>query len=105
MHVMKPPPGIFIDNQPRGGGGESIPIINPVTEETWASIQSASADDLERAVSGAERAFEQDWRDLSPGRRAEILFNIARIIRQHRDELAQLDMLSVGKPITDARDE
>src|SRR5439155_3978973 len=102
---MQSSPGIFIDNQPRTGGGEIVPLINPATEETFASIQSASADDLERAVTGAHRAFKQDWRDIAPGRRAEILFNIARLIREHREELAQLDMLSVGKPISDARDE
>jgi betaine-aldehyde dehydrogenase len=102
---MQSPPGIFIDGEARPGGGEAMPIINPATEETWTSVHGASADDVERAVAGAQRAFEQTWRDLAPGARAEILFVIARLIREHRDELAQLDVRSVGKPIADARDE
>src|SRR5213593_54506 len=102
MHLAQ---GIFVDAESRAGAGEEIPIVNPATEETWASVRGACADDIERAVAGAQRAFEQTWRDLAPGRRAEILFGIARLIREHRDELAQLDTHSIGKPITDARDE
>ncbi|MDQ3440610.1 MAG: aldehyde dehydrogenase family protein [Planctomycetota bacterium] len=95
----------FIDGQPHAGGGERITLINPATEEAWAEVAGASAEDADRAVKGAHRAFEQMWRDVTPGKRAEILFAIARLIREHRDELARLDVLSVGKPITDARDE
>ena len=102
---MDAPNGIFIDGHLRSGGGEPIPILNPATEETWTTAQAAGADDVDRAVGGARRAFEQTWRDLAPGRRAEILFAVARLIRAHRDELAMLDVRSVGKPITDARDE
>ncbi|HEV2296556.1 MAG TPA: aldehyde dehydrogenase family protein [Tepidisphaeraceae bacterium] len=98
--------GPFIDGQPDAtADGERIALINPATEETWAEAVSATAADVDRAVTGAQRAFEQTWRDMTPGRRAEILFAIARIIRAHRDELAALDVRSVGKPIADARDE
>jgi betaine-aldehyde dehydrogenase len=98
--------GPFIDGAPVGGaGGERIAIINPATEEVWAEVAPANADDVQRAVTGARRSFEQDWGDITPGRRSEILFNIARTIRDHRDELALLDVRSVGKAITDARDE
>src|SRR5688572_8913857 len=83
----------------------AVSLINPATEEPFAEIPSANADDVDRAAQGAQRAFEQTWRDLSPGRRAEILFESARLIRSHREELAQLDVRCVGKPIADARDE
>jgi betaine-aldehyde dehydrogenase len=95
----------FIDGQPHAGGGERVTLINPATEESWAEVAGASTEDADRAVKGAHRAFEQTWRDVAPGKRAEILFAIARSIRDHRDELARLDVLSVGKPIADARDE
>jgi acyl-CoA reductase-like NAD-dependent aldehyde dehydrogenase len=42
--------------------------------------------------------FEQTWRDIKPGKRAEILFAIARAIRDNAEELAQLDVKSVGNP-------
>ncbi len=80
-------------------------IIDPATEEAWSQVASASAADVDLAVAGAHRAFEQPWRDITPGRRAEILFAIAKTIRDNAEELARLDMRSVGKPIADARDE
>src|SRR5688500_17599730 len=95
----------FIDGEPRAGSGERVTLINPATEESWAEVAGASPDDADRAVKGAHRAFEQTWRDVTPGKRAETLFAIARSIREHRDELARLDVRSVGKPIADARDE
>src|SRR5687767_9921900 len=103
--MTQPPTGIFIDGEPRAGRGESIGIINPATEETWTSVKGAGADDVDRAVAGAGRAFEQDWCFLAPGKRAEVMYDVARLIRAHRDELAMLDVRSVGKPIADARDE
>ena len=48
---------------------------------------------------------KNEWRDLAPGKRAEILFNVARVLREHVEEIAQLETLHVGKPISDARDE
>src|SRR5688572_26363588 len=102
---MEAPNGIFIDGQSSAGGGESFPIINPATEETWTNVSAAGADDVDRSVSGARRAFEQEWRDLAPGKRADVLYKVAQLIRMNRDELAMIDVRSVGKPISDARDE
>jgi betaine-aldehyde dehydrogenase len=102
---MAAPNAPFIDGESRSSGGETITLINPATEQNWTEVTSASYEDVNRAVTGARRAFEQQWRDIKPGRRAEILFAIARVIREHQEELAQLDVSSVGKPITDARDE
>jgi betaine-aldehyde dehydrogenase len=95
----------FIDGQLHAGGGERVAIINPATEEAWTEVTSATVEDVDRAVNGAQRTFDKTWRDMTPGKRAEILFAIARLIRDHRDELAQLDVRSIGKPIADARDE
>jgi betaine-aldehyde dehydrogenase len=103
---MLTPTSSFIDGAfaSRRGDGR-ITITNPATEENWHEVAAATVDDADAAVRGAQRAFEQDWRDLKPGRRAEILFAIAKTIRDHAEELAQLDLKSVGKPIADARDE
>jgi betaine-aldehyde dehydrogenase len=56
-------------------------------------------------VEGAHRAFTREWRDLSPRKRTDILFNIARAIRERLEELAQLECRNIGKPVSDARDE
>jgi betaine-aldehyde dehydrogenase len=95
----------FIDGEFRGTGSDRAEIIDPATEEPWCEVSSATLSDADAAVRGAARTFEQTWRDMKPGRRAEILFAIAKSIRDHAEELAQLDMRSVGKPIADARDE
>ncbi|HZN65984.1 MAG TPA: aldehyde dehydrogenase family protein, partial [Tepidisphaeraceae bacterium] len=95
----------FIDGEFHAAGGPPISVVNPATEEAWCGVASADADAVEKAVAGAQRAFEQTWRDLPPGKRAEALFAIARVIRQNAEELAQLDVRSVGKPVADARDE
>jgi acyl-CoA reductase-like NAD-dependent aldehyde dehydrogenase len=102
MEVMTRP---FIDGKAIDGRGGRAAIINPATEEAWCEVAMADATAVEKAASGAQRAFEQGWRDMTPGKRAEILFSIARLIRQHAEELALLDLRSVGKPIADARDE
>src|SRR3954471_22633269 len=96
----------FIDGDFRsGGGGGHIDISNPATEENWHELDGAAASDADTAARGAQRAFDQTWRDMKPGRRAEIMFAIAKTIRAHAEELAQLDVKSIGKPIADARDE
>ncbi len=97
---------LFINGEYQNSAdGRTIPLINPATEETWCEVAAANESDIERAVNGAQKAFENGWRDMAPGKRAEILFNIARLIRQHQEELAELEMLNIGKPISDARDE
>ncbi len=88
-----------------GHGAERIAQINPTTEETFAEVESASARDVDAALNGAQRAFELSWRDLAPGKRADLLFQIAHAIRQQAEFIAELESRNVGKPISDARDE
>jgi betaine-aldehyde dehydrogenase len=104
---MSTPNAPFIDGKfkPAGGGARPIVITNPATEDAWHEVAAATPADADVAVRGAHRAFEQSWRDMKPGKRAEILFAVTKAIRDHAEELAQLDLKSVGKPITDARDE
>lgn len=87
------------------GDGKTIPQINPATEEIFCDVSAASVADVDAAVAGAQRAFDAGWRDLSPGKRTEVLFGAARVIRENLETLAQLEMRNVGKPISDARDE
>jgi betaine-aldehyde dehydrogenase len=100
------PTQLFIDGRFRDGkSGKPIPQTNPATEEVFAEVSSASLDDLNAAVEGAHRAFVQQWRDFTPRRRTDVLFAIARRIREELEPLAQLETRNIGKPIGDARDE
>jgi len=85
--------------------GKTISLVNPANEEILGHVAAADERDVEAAVAGAQRAYENSWRDLAPGRRTEILFRLAALLREHAEELAQLEMLNIGKPISDARDE
>jgi betaine-aldehyde dehydrogenase len=96
----------FIDGELRQPkGGKLLPQINPANEEVFAEVAGAGVTEIEAAVAGAQRAYVDGWRDLSPGVRTELLFKIARRIREKAEPLAQLEMRNIGKPISDARDE
>jgi betaine-aldehyde dehydrogenase len=85
--------------------GEKIPQINPATGEVFAEVSAASLGDVHNAVKGAHKAYTQHWRHLNPQKRADLLFELARQIRDRAETLAKLECRNVGKPITDAREE
>jgi betaine-aldehyde dehydrogenase len=96
----------FIDGEyQRPADSSKTPLVNPANEEKFAEVENVAMADAEAAIVSAQRAWKQTWRDLSPGKRTEILFNISRRIRERAEELAQAEMTNIGKPIADARDE
>jgi betaine-aldehyde dehydrogenase len=103
---MRIPTQPFVDGAYReAASGRRTPLINPATEDGFTEVQGTAAADADVAVQSAQRAWESGWRDLAPGKRAEILFNVARLLRENLEWIAQLEMLQIGKPISDARDE
>jgi len=82
-----------------------VALINPANEEVFGRIAGAGPADVDAAVQSAQRAWVSGWRDLNPGKRSEILFNVARALRDNLENIAQLETLHIGKPISDARDE
>jgi aldehyde dehydrogenase (NAD+) len=75
-------------------------VVNPATEETIASVASASAEDVDRAVLGARETFESDkWRTMSARQRGEALWRLGELLLENRDELARLETLNNGKPL------
>jgi betaine-aldehyde dehydrogenase len=101
---MNLPIDLFINNEYRPAIKRTAQV-NPATEQPFAETASASVDDLRKAVESADKTFRQTWRDLPPGKRAEILFKIAAGIRANLEKLAQWETQNIGKPIADARDE
>ncbi|HEX8152626.1 MAG TPA: aldehyde dehydrogenase family protein, partial [Thermoanaerobaculia bacterium] len=81
-----------------------FPTINPATEETLAEIAEADAQDVDRAVVEARRAYEKVWRKVSPSERAKYIFRIARLIQEKARALAVVETLNGGKPIKESRD-
>src|SRR2546429_622865 len=103
---MNLPTQLFLDGVWRdSASGRSSTLINPATEESFVEVAAGDVADVNAAVGSAQRAWESGWRDLAPGRREAILHAIAHELREHIDEIAQLETLQIGKPISDARDE
>src|SRR5689334_2776776 len=103
---MNSPTQLFIDGRYRDSvSGKRTTLINPATEEPFAEVAAADTVDLVSAIESAHRAWESGWRDLSPGKRAETLFNVARALRDNLEQIAELETRQIGKPIGDARDE
>ena len=103
---MTLPTQLFVDGVCRdSSSGNRAALVNPATEEALVEVASADAIDANAAVKSAQRAWESGWRDLAPGRREAVLHAVARKLREHLEDIAQLEMLNIGKPIGDARDE
>src|SRR5437867_424389 len=106
MTALALPTQLFLNGAYRdAASGRHAALINPATEEPFVEVAAADAADVDTAVDSAQRAWETGWRDLAPGKRTEILFSVARRLRDHIEEIAQLETLHIGKPIGDARDE
>jgi phenylacetaldehyde dehydrogenase len=85
--------------------GETFETLNPATEDVLANVPFAGSEDVDRAVAAARAAFAEGsaWRRMPPSERGKILHHIGDLIVEHGDELALLDSLDNGKPLTMAK--
>ncbi len=84
--------------------GETFEIYNPSTDEVIGHAQSAGKSDVDKAVKAARKAFESGpWATMSPAERGRIVWRIGDLIMHYQEELAQLESLDNGKPISIAR--
>jgi aldehyde dehydrogenase (NAD+) len=84
--------------------GKTFETINPANEEVLALIAEGDKADVDEAVKAARKAFEEGkWPNIGPHQRAQLLFKIAELIEQHGEQLAELETLDNGKPITFSR--
>lgn len=83
---------------------ETILVTNPATLEVIGEIPRGGGRDVEKAVSSAREAFEsREWEVFSPAVRGRILYEMADFIRENSEELAMLETLDVGKPISQSK--
>ncbi len=88
----------------RQASGGRIELVEPATEQVWNDPPAAGKKEIDEALEAAAKAFRQsDWPSVNPGRRTEVLYCLARLIREHAEELAVMESRNVGKPIADAR--
>ena len=96
---------MLIDGQwVESSGGGSFATDNPATGELLAHVAEGNHEDVNRAVEAARRAFDSGpWRTISAAERGRMIWKLADLIEAHLDELAELETLDNGKPISVAR--
>ncbi len=85
--------------------GRTFETLDPATGEAIAMIAHAGAQDVDAAVRAARGAFEEGsaWRKLTAAARGQLLNRLADLVEQNAQELAELESLDNGKPVTYAR--
>src|ERR1700691_2017629 len=99
------PRQLFIGGQwVDSASGRTFETPNPATGETLAQVAEGDAEDIDRAVRAARRAFEDGpWSRMTPSDRGRVVWKIGDLILDHVEELAQLETLDNGKPLAVAR--
>jgi aldehyde dehydrogenase (NAD+) len=82
--------------------GETFETCNPATEERIAPVAKSGADDVDAAVDAARHAYKS-WRLTPAPRRGEILFRVAQVLQERKEELARLMTQEMGKILTETR--
>ena len=90
--------GKFVD----AAGGKTFDVYDPATEGVIATCPAGDAEDVDRAVQAAVRAFYGGWRSVSAQERGRVLFRLAERVRARRAELAELETINSGKPIVES---
>ncbi len=95
--------GLVIDGERVAAAeGRSFETVNPASGEVFRAVAEAGAEDADRAVQAAARAFE-DWGQRTAIQRGKVLYRWANLLEEHTDELALLETRDMGMAIGDAR--
>ncbi|HXO63208.1 MAG TPA: aldehyde dehydrogenase [Steroidobacteraceae bacterium] len=91
--------GRYVD----AASGATFDSINPATGKLLARVAACDEEDVNRAVKSARAAFAGGaWANLAPAERKQVLLRLADLITKHTEELALLETLDMGKPISDS---
>lgn len=83
--------------------GKTFTTTNPATGETICQVAEGDKADIDKAVKAARKAFEEGpWPKTSAAERGRLINRLADLIEQHKEELAALETLDNGKPISDS---
>src|SRR5262245_9376081 len=84
--------------------GEAIEVFDPATGCVFDKVPSADELDVDDAVKAARAAFDGGpWSKLTPMDRGKLIWRLGDLVESHADELAEIEALDNGKPITYAR--
>jgi aminobutyraldehyde dehydrogenase len=88
---------LLIDGQFVEGEGEKEQILDPATGELIVEVPEASIEQVNKAVAGANRAFDS-WSETTPMDRSRLLLKLADMIEQNAETFARLESMNCGKP-------
>ncbi|ESZ92839.1 aldehyde dehydrogenase [Sclerotinia borealis F-4128] len=98
------PTGLFINNEwVKSVDGKTFEVINPATEEVITSVHEATEKDVDVAVAAARKAFEGEWKHVTPEARGRLLVKLADLVEKNADLLAAVESLDNGKAISMAK--
>jgi phenylacetaldehyde dehydrogenase len=84
--------------------GKTFEVTNPATGQVIAHVAEGDKADIDAAVQAARKALESGaWATMTPSERGKIIWRIGDLISQHRDELAEIESLDNGKPLSIAK--
>ena len=92
---------LYIDGEWRTTG-DTLPVLNPATEEEIGALPVAGSAEREEALAAAAHGFAT-WRATAPRERADLIREAARLMRERQEEIAQSITLEHGKPLSQAR--
>lgn len=97
---------LIAGTQVDAASGETFTALNPATNKTVSHVAKAGTEDVDRAVAAARKAFDDGpWPRMSPYERGRVIQKIADRIRERADEIARVESLNTGKPITRSKGE
>ncbi|MGE0852360.1 MAG: aldehyde dehydrogenase [Hyphomicrobiaceae bacterium] len=95
---------LFIDGRWKdSASGEAFETFNPFNQEVWATIPSATEDDVKAAIAAARGAFEKTWRHTNGLERAGLINRLAALLEENADRFALLETTDNGKVIRETR--
>ena len=95
---------LLINNEWRAAAsGKTMEVVNPATEEVIARVASADSADLHDAVAAARAALHGPGAQLSARERGRLVRRLGERLLERADEVARLETLHNGKPITESR--
>ncbi len=84
--------------------GKTFNAYDPGNEDLLAAVAEGNSDDVDRAVAAARETFDRGvWRDIAGRDRGIVLWRVADLMQEHLEELATVESLNQGMPLTEAR--
>ena len=97
------PTRLFIGNRwSEALSGETFETVDPSTEAVICAVARAGEADVDRAVRAAHDAMKGPWSRFTPAERGALLFKLADLVEAHREKIARIETMDVGKPLRES---